>query len=153
METSRKINWMTKEQVANHFQIGVRTVTKLMNARLFPYVKVRNLVRFDLNACERAFRFFGTADNIQSADPPGGQWKTKRQMAAHLSISERTVTALMRQRVLAFVKLRRILRFDLGECDSAFRARSARTVLEHRLGIAATRERLPDGSSLASASG
>ena len=51
-------DWRTKAEIAGHYQIGVRTVTKLMRRRILPYGKLRNLVRFDVAACDRAMEFW-----------------------------------------------------------------------------------------------
>jgi len=59
-------DWRTKAEIAGHYQIGVRTVTKLMRRRILPYGKLRNLVRFDVAACDRAMEFFGNSSR------PGG---------------------------------------------------------------------------------
>jgi excisionase family DNA binding protein len=46
-------------------------------------------------------------------------WKTKREIAAHFKCSVRTITSLMRRRVLPFVKQGRFVRFDTSDCDRA----------------------------------
>jgi DNA-binding CsgD family transcriptional regulator len=99
-------NWKTKAEIAGHFQMGVRTVSKLMRRKVLPFFKLRNLVRFDLGDCERAFESFKVPTRAvavkarQLAEPTTRHWRTKRQIAAHMQLSERTATTLMRQRVL-----------------------------------------------------
>ena len=54
-------------------------------------------------------------------------WKTKREIAAHFKCSVRTITSLMRRRILPYVKNGRFLRFDTADCDramGAFRSQS-----------------------------
>jgi excisionase family DNA binding protein len=46
-------------------------------------------------------------------------WKTKREIAAHFKCSVRTITSLMRRRILPFVKQGRFVRFDTDDCDRA----------------------------------
>ena len=58
-------DWRTKAEIAGHYQIGVRTVTKLMRRRILPYGKLRNLVRFDVAACDRAMEFFGNSSRLE----------------------------------------------------------------------------------------
>ena len=60
-------------------------------------------------------------------------WQTKRQLAGHIRFSERSITTLMRQQVLPFLKLGRIIRFDLAECDRVMEALTIRSVVERRL--------------------
>jgi hypothetical protein len=47
-------------------------------------------------------------------------WFTKTQIAARYQISTRSVTNLMRHRILPFVKIGRLLRFNPTDCDVAF---------------------------------
>lgn len=47
-------------------------------------------------------------------------WFTKAQIAARYQISTRSVTNLMRRRILPYVKIGRVLRFNPSECDNAF---------------------------------
>ena len=54
--------WATKAGIASHFGIGLRTVTNLMRRRVLPHVKLGRLVRFDLEACEVAFRRYEVRD-------------------------------------------------------------------------------------------
>lgn len=135
--------WRTKQEIALHFQIGVRTVTKLMSRRILPYSKLRNLVRFDVAECERAFEFFKTCTmgkhgetetqrKMAAGDAQLKRWSTKRQIADHIRLSERTVTTLMRQRELPYVKLGHLVRFDMAECDRVIEATKTRSILERR---------------------
>jgi hypothetical protein len=117
--------WQTKKEIALYFGIGERTVSKLMYRRIFPHHKLRNLVRFDLAECDSAFDYFkvpsllaGSKRKLEN-ESNERHWKTKIQIAVHCRISERTITNLMRQRILPFVKLGRLVRFDLDECDCA----------------------------------
>lgn len=117
------IPWRTKREIALHFQIGERTVTRFMNQQLLPYTKIRNLVRFDLSACDRAFRSF-TVETLYRArqNHPNAplelhRWSTKSQIAVHFGISYRTVTSLMRRRVFPHVAIGQLVRLELNECD------------------------------------
>ena len=49
----------------------------------------------------------------------GKLWKTKREIAGHFECNVRTITKLMKQRILPFVKIGRLVRFDVAECDQA----------------------------------
>jgi hypothetical protein len=132
-------DWRTKAEIAGHYQIGVRTVTKLMRRKILPYGKLRNLVRFDVAACDRAMEFFGNSSRLEGVKrtAPDGRaarhWQTKRQLAGHIRFSERSITTLMRQQVLPFLKLGRIVRFDLAECDRVMESLTIRSVVERRL--------------------
>jgi len=132
-------SWQTKREIALYFGIGDRTVSKLMHHRIFPHHKLRNLVRFDLAACDSAFDFFkvpsllaGTKRKLEN-ESSERHWKTKRQIAVHCRISERTITNLMRKRILPFVKLGRLVRFDLDECDSALDQFKIKSILSRHL--------------------
>ncbi len=48
--------WKSKREVAQHFGIGLRTVTDWMSRRILPFVKVGHVVRFHLPDCEAAVR-------------------------------------------------------------------------------------------------
>ena len=49
------------------------------------------------------------------------RWQTKAGLAQHFSISLRTVTNLMRRRVLPYVKIGRVVRFDLPACEQSLK--------------------------------
>ena len=54
-------------------------------------------------------------------DETPNRWLTKADLAQHYSISLRTVTNLMRRRVVPYVKVGRVVRFDQHGCDQAMR--------------------------------
>jgi hypothetical protein len=112
--------WRSRDQVAQHFQFGLRTVGNLMRRKILPYSKTANLIRFELGDCDRAFEKFrvgGQAGPIKEPTVAGRNWRTKEQIAAHLHISVRTTTNLMRKSVLSYVKIGHLVRFDLGQAD------------------------------------
>lgn len=128
----------TKAEIAEYYQIGLRTVTMLMHRRILPYRKIRNLVRFDTSECDSAFDYFAISsaasefrkgDGIHQAQR---LWKTKRQIADHYHISERTVTNLMQQSILPYTKLGRLVRFDLVLSGRVFEAFKIESIVEHR---------------------
>ncbi len=49
------------------------------------------------------------------------RWQTKAGLARHFSMSLRTVTNLMRRRVVPYVKVGRLVRFDLPACEKALK--------------------------------
>lgn len=55
-------------------------------------------------------------------------WRKKIQIAEHYACDVRTITNLMRRRILPFVKIGRIVRFDVQACDEAMRKYQRRTV-------------------------
>jgi excisionase family DNA binding protein len=55
-EVVNESNWHSKKQIADHFGIGLRTVTDWMRRRIIPFVKVGHVVRFSLADCEGAIR-------------------------------------------------------------------------------------------------
>ncbi len=57
-------------------------------------------------------------------------WKTKREIAAHFKCSVRTITSLMRRRILPYVKNGRFLRFDTADCDRAMEAFRSKTMFD-----------------------
>jgi hypothetical protein len=46
--------WVTRQQIAQHFGFSVRTVANLQRRRVFPFIKIGRLVRFDQKKCEQA---------------------------------------------------------------------------------------------------
>lgn len=54
-----------------------------------------------------------------SSTNSGKNWKTKKEIAGHFACNIRTVTKLMKGRILPFVKIGRFVRLDVGECDQA----------------------------------
>ena len=56
--------WCSKQEIALHFGIGLRTVTDWMKRRILPFVKVGHVVRFHVPDCEVAVRKY----QIKSAD-------------------------------------------------------------------------------------
>jgi len=61
-------NWKTKEQIAAYFACDVRTISNWMRRRILPYVKVRSVLRFDLEECDRAFKRFQTKSRFTDPD-------------------------------------------------------------------------------------
>jgi hypothetical protein len=66
----------------------------------------------------------------QEASPEARQtvWKKKDDIASYYACDIRTITNLMRRRILPFVKIGRIVRFDVQACDEAMRKYQRRTV-------------------------
>jgi len=62
------------------------------------------------------------------ADRHSGRWRDRRGIAEYFGLSERSVSNLMRRRVLPFVKIGRIVRFDLAACETAFKVFETRSV-------------------------
>jgi len=59
------------------------------------------------------------------------KWRTRIEIAEHFHISIRSVTNLTRRRVLPYVKIGKIVRFDVSACERAlagFECKSATTV-------------------------
>ncbi len=119
--------WMTKLEMDQHLQVGLRTVSRLKRRTIIPHTKIRNLVRFDTVRCELAFQQFkvrSTALKMRNSQPHQRicQWRTKRQIAGQCGISVRSMTALMQNRVLPYVKVGNLVRLEAFECDSALDA-------------------------------
>ena len=92
-----------------------------MRCKVLPYAKIRNLVRFALSQCDQAFEHFRVKtryENIQLPFDRPRHWKTKKQIAEHLQVSLRTITHLMQQNSLPFVKIGHVVRFDLADIDA-----------------------------------
>ena len=53
--------WVTRESIAEHFGISVRTVANFQRRRILPFVKVGGLVRFNVVKCEQALMKFESA--------------------------------------------------------------------------------------------
>jgi hypothetical protein len=49
----------------------------------------------------------------------GSPWRKKAQMAEYYDCDLKTISNLMRRRILPFVKIGRFVRFNLPECDRA----------------------------------
>lgn len=60
---------------------------------------------------------------------PRRQWLDKAGIAAHIGVSPRTVTNLMRRRVLCYVKVGRLVRFDPEACDKALKAFEIKSIV------------------------
>lgn len=67
-----------------------------------------------LKASKHVFTMNSTTESTRPKD-----WKTKREIAAHFKCSARTITSLMRRRILPYVKNGRLLRIDTADCDRA----------------------------------
>jgi excisionase family DNA binding protein len=50
--------WMDRNQIAEYYGVSVRTVSNLMSRRYLPYSKLGRIVRFDVQACDEAFKSF-----------------------------------------------------------------------------------------------
>jgi len=125
--------WRTREQVAQHFQFGLRTVGNLMRRKILPYCKSANLVRFELSDCDRSFEKFQVGRQIEptkALPAPIRNWRTKEQIAEHLRISLRTTTNLMQKSVLPYVKIGNLVRIDLGQADRAIELLRSRCLFD-----------------------
>jgi excisionase family DNA binding protein len=73
---------------------------------------------------------------IQTPEPNGAgkTWKTKREISLHLRCSVRTVTNLMKRRILPFVKIGKIVRFDTAACDTAMEKLQSRSIFDREMG-------------------
>jgi len=60
----------------------------------------------------------------------GKNWKTKREIACHFKCNIRTVTKLMKRRILPFIKTGRFVRLDLGACDQAIEKYRSKSLFE-----------------------
>jgi excisionase family DNA binding protein len=69
-------------------------------------------------------------DMITSNVSPGKNWLTKRQLADHLNCSLRTINNLMRRRILPYLKVGGLVRFDLEACETALKAFYNRSILD-----------------------
>jgi len=49
---------LTKEKIADHYGIGLRTVNAWMKKRILPYLKIGRVVRFNLADCDAALSKF-----------------------------------------------------------------------------------------------
>ena len=49
------------------------------------------------------------------------KWHNKKEVAAHFGIGLRTVTDWMRRRLIPFVKVGHVVRFNLSDCETAIR--------------------------------
>lgn len=134
-ENERKC-WMTRRQVAGHFQVSPRTITNFVGNRIFPFHRLENLVRFEADECDRAFEKFKCASVLKVKISVGcdrgrtKQWKTKTQIARHFHFCYRTVGNLMRLRLLPFVKLGNVVRFDLLECERIMERQKTPSIYE-----------------------
>lgn len=72
-----------------------------------------------------------TASDRPSTAVQIGRWRDRKGIAEHFGISERSVGNLMRRRLLPYVKLGRIVRFDLGACETAVKAFELHAVARH----------------------
>jgi hypothetical protein len=61
-----KIEWVTREELAKYYKCSVRTITNLMGETL-PYVKIKNLVRFNKAECDRAMENVKVAAKFPNA--------------------------------------------------------------------------------------
>ena len=54
-----KRNWVTKELLAKHYAVSLRTITKWMATGLLVYFKVGRVVRFDAAASDASLKEYG----------------------------------------------------------------------------------------------
>jgi len=60
-----------------------------------------------------------TTNEQKSHEQPPSPWRIKAEMAQYYRCDIRTITNLMRRRILPFVKIGRLVRFNPAECDQA----------------------------------
>ncbi len=64
-----------------------------------------------------------------TAQQPATPWKKKDEVALYYRCDIRTITNLMSRRILPFVKIGGLVRFDLAACDEAMRKYQRNSVL------------------------
>jgi hypothetical protein len=69
-------------------------------------------------------------NELNSIEHSDQKWVTKTEVAAHFGCNIRTIGNLMRRKIIPFVKIRGLLRFDLHECEEAMRQYRARPIWE-----------------------
>jgi excisionase family DNA binding protein len=52
-------------------------------------------------------------------EPAESPWRKKAEIAQYYRCDIRTITNLMRRRILPFVRIGRLVRFHVAECDEA----------------------------------
>ena len=61
-------------------------------------------------------------EHLRGKEPKGKNWRNRHDIAQHLGISIRQVSNLQRRRVLPYIKIGRIVRFCIEDCDTALKA-------------------------------
>jgi len=70
MSTPAKISdpkdqsWKTIQQMADRYQVSIRTIANMMEDGRLPYYKIGRAVRFDMAECDRALRAFRRASQF-----------------------------------------------------------------------------------------
>jgi excisionase family DNA binding protein len=64
-------------------------------------------------------QFMNDHESQFAASEPMIPWRLKQEIADYYRCDLRTITNLMRRRILPFVKIGRIVRFNIEECDRA----------------------------------
>lgn len=64
-------------------------------------------------------QFMNDHESQFAASEPMIPWRLKQEIADYYRCDLRTITNLMRRRILPFVKIGRIVRFNIKECDRA----------------------------------
>ncbi len=59
---------------------------------------------------------------MDNAIPAKTEWMTKRNFGAHIGVSLRTVTNMMRKGIIPYVKFGKTVRLDVQACENALRA-------------------------------
>jgi hypothetical protein len=77
-------------------------------------------------------QFMNAHQSQIAASEPTGPWRLKKEIADHYRCDLRTITNLMRRRILPFVKIGRIVRFNVEECDRAMNKYKRPSVLLQR---------------------
>ena len=63
-DANQKPGLLTKEEIAGHYSIGLRTVNAWMKKRILPYLKIGRVVRFNLADCDAALSKFKVGGRI-----------------------------------------------------------------------------------------
>ena len=63
-DANQKPGLLTKEEIAGHYSIGLRTVNAWMQKRILPYLKIGRVVRFNLADCDTALSKFKIGGRI-----------------------------------------------------------------------------------------
>ena len=85
--------------------------------RRFPPLPSKGSMAFRLRAVSNPKE----TSSASGPNPASRRWLNALEMANHLGVSRRQVSNLMRRRVLPYVKIGRVVRFDLEACEQALR--------------------------------
>jgi phage terminase Nu1 subunit (DNA packaging protein) len=113
-----------KRGLAARYMVGVRTIEKWQAAGIIDGERKGLRNYYDVAQCDgRLWKFRNQRNVMEKIEQPKTDrlFADKKNLAQRYDVSPRTISNWMNAGLLAYIKIRNIVRFDIPACDAALR--------------------------------